>query len=704
MRFPWNRKPQVKQNPVNKFILQGLPKDGVWTPRDYKNLSEAGYKNCMTAFSCINKITNNAAEIEWQVEDQEGDVLDRHPLLQLLKRPNPQQSKQAFIEQVLGYLLITGNSYIFQASGGGKPRYLYCLRPDRMQVLPGSGFDLVRGYRYTVNGVAAPDFAPEQILHIKLFNPLNDFYGMGPVEAAARGIDISNYSDTWNAAVIKNDMRPPGILKAEGSLTPEMRERLKNQIREEWQGMENAGNPIVLEGGLTWQGLSMSPKDLEWLNSNKATLRNICTVFNVPPQLMGDTEASTYSNYQEARKALIGENVLPRMNRLTGDIDNWLMPMYGGNVNLTIDKSQIEALKENITEKYNALNFADFLTLNEKREAADYDPIGPEGDVILVPMGKVPLEFQVEKPEPVPAALAPSTLPEDDEPVEGEVVDEEPVDDEEGKARRLTKESHWTNLKRKEMLWRSFDSRVKAREKTFEQIAKEYLRRQAESITAKVNAADSLSDLEPGSILDVKKETKKYESSFMSWYTDHFLRAHAAGTEATKGNIFDDASYKADPPTSWVASMTEAQQKALKVLIHNSGTNVNKTALDKIEAMLIKANELNWTVAELADKLSKNVFDLVQWRAELWARTESAKVDNYGQVEGYKDTEFVEKKGWMCSFVPDSRDAHMDADGQERKLDDDFNVGGESIPHPGAGSPGNACNCLCSTYPIVGEL
>jgi uncharacterized protein with gpF-like domain len=138
-------------------------------------------------------------------------------------------------------------------------------------------------------------------------------------------------------------------------------------------------------------------------------------------------------------------------------------------------------------------------------------------------------------------------------------------------------------------------------------------------------------------------------------------------------------------------------------MIFESGTEVNKTALEKIQKALVKAQLNNDTITEFASELYDKLDDFTISRARMWARTESAKVDNFGQLEGYKVTEFVTRKGWMCSFVPDSRDAHIDMDGSEVGIDEDFVVGGEPMAYPGdpKATPGNVVNCLCSMYPVV---
>jgi HK97 family phage portal protein len=685
----------VKQNPVAQLILASLPKDGLWTKVNYKDLAEAGYKNCMTVYACTRKITDSAAGMNWQAQDANGGDIPNHPVLKLLQRPNPMEGKRQFMTAVLSHLILTGNAYIYQASGGGKPRFLYTLRPDRIKVLPGQAPELVRGYRYTVDG-RDRDFDLKEVLHIKLFNPLDDFYGMGPIEAAAKGIDIWNLSATWNAAIAKNDMRPAGAFTTEGTLTLQQLQLLKDQITENYQGSANAGAPLLLHGGLKYEAYALSPKELDWTNSNRENARSICAVMGVPSQLLGDTEASTYSNYKEARAALYTDTILPLMNYITDALDNWLMPMFGGGATLAVDVDAIDALQENRGEKFAYINASDCLTINEKREALGYEPIGAEGDVVMVSFARIPIT-DITRTVYLNPETSPDGNSQDGNQTEGE--------DANAKARRgKAKKAHfWDAPEKKLRLWMAFDNRVKAREKTFELLAKEYLRRQAESIKSKIDGVTNLAGLTPSDLLDKKKEVKRYEEVFGGWYMDHYVRAHAAGIRATKGELFDDADFKADnKPTSWVNSMTAAQRAKLKKAIHDSGTKVNETAIDKIENLIEQANAENWTVNELADKIAANVSDWDKWRAQLWARTESAKVDNMGQLEGYRDTEFVTEKVWICAQVPESRDWHVDADGQTVKLDEDFRVGDEDVEFPGDGSARNVCNCLCSMAPKVG--
>jgi hypothetical protein len=459
-------------------------------------------------------------------------------------------------------------------------------------------------------------------------------------------------------------------------------------------------------------------------------MRGICAVFNVWSGLLGDTESSTYANYQEGRKALYQEAVLPLMDIYRDDLQSWLVPRYGDRLKLDYDRDSIEALQEDRAIKYGYLSAANWLRVNEKREAAGYEDID-EGDVVLVPISEVPLDSVREPPEVPAAEAAPAAAaaPEEEEPEEG-------TEGEAGKASTLVralkealadaraalgrekakaaahtgprKGSFWSNQERKTRLWAAFETRVASRTKSFRVMAAEYQRAQAERIRQRALQVDSV-HVTPAALFDLKEETERYVKKFWPWYRDNFIRAGNAGVTAAKGEIFDDAEFKADKPTTWTFRLTPKQEEHLQEMVFNSGTKVNETTIDVIYGELRRAQEENLPVAKFAQDLHDKVGeDLSRSRSMLWARTESAKVDNYGLLEGYKATEFVDLKGWLCSMVPTSREAHITADEEFTDgipLDDAFVVDGEAMMYPGdpAGGPGNVCNCLCSTMPIVGK-
>jgi hypothetical protein len=456
-------------------------------------------------------------------------------------------------------------------------------------------------------------------------------------------------------------------------------------------------------------------------------MRRICSIFGVASELMGDSENKTYSNYQEARKALYEETILPLMDVFTAELNSWLVPLYGtGNV-LDYDRDSIEALQEDREKKYNYLKGADWISTNEKRDATGFDEV-VGGDEILVPISYVPLD-------------AVSYAGEDDESDDqdddqgdgqdaqgdaGDATDDAVVIDDGSKRRtrqarpgrftkvrriRAIKKSFWTEKGRRGKLWTAFDLRSKARARSFEPKAIRYMMRQADDIRERALKYPSVHSIDASFLLDVKEEAKRFQKEFRAWYFDHAIRAGNAGAHAAKGELLDDAEMKGlvtragKKPAKWTFDLSPAQEEKLMDMVYNSGSTVNESTLDIVYRTLKYAQADNATVEQFAQQIWEQVDEFSASRARLWANTESTKVDNWGMLEGFKATEFVESKGWNCQMLDTSRDDHIEADGQERALGEPFDIGGEMLDYPGdpAGSAGNVCNCRCSQYPIVSE-
>lgn len=391
MKALWRR--ETKASGAGPLIALQHPGRAVWTPRRFDAFAEEGYRKNVIAFRAINEVSRATAAVPWRLfrqstgrgKGQGGDqrqAVGRHALLDLLARPNPMMARAEFIEAVTGYLLIAGNSFIEAAFGGNEPRELWPLRPDRMKVIAGKT-GLPQGFVFTLAGAerrweADPVSGKSPILHLRSFNPLDDFYGLSPVEPAAAAIDQRNESDKWNMALLQNGARPSGALVYEprsgapANLSDEQFARLKQEIGEQYGGARNAGRPMLLDGGLSWREMSLSPKDLDFLEARNAASRDIALAFGVPPQLLGIPGDNTYSNYREARLALWEETVIPLLYHLRDELNGWLAPFFGEDLELDIDLDGIPALTLRREKVWARLRGADFLTVNEKRQAAGY--------------------------------------------------------------------------------------------------------------------------------------------------------------------------------------------------------------------------------------------------------------------------------------------------------------------------------------------
>ena len=375
------RPPEQKASRAQALFALFAEAKPYWSPKNISDLAREGYAKNPVAYRCVRTIAEAVASLPLAMYDGLRE-LDRHPLLGLLARPNPRETRADFLEAVASHLLVAGNSYIELVAIAGEPRELYALRPDRMKVVSGrEGWP--EAYEYSVAGKSVrfemqeTEGAPPPILHIKLFNPADDHYGLSPLEAAHRALDIHNAASGWNKALLDNAARPSGALvysAASGNLSQDQFERLKSELELNFQGAQNAGRPLLLEGGLDWKSLSLSPKDMDFIEAKHAAAREIALAFGVPPMLLGIPGDNTFSNYQEANRSFYRGTAVPFANRLLSALTNWLAPAYGGALRLEPDLDQVQALSSERESLWRRVNEAGFLSDDEKRAAVGYGP------------------------------------------------------------------------------------------------------------------------------------------------------------------------------------------------------------------------------------------------------------------------------------------------------------------------------------------
>jgi HK97 family phage portal protein len=370
--------PEEKQSATHQLIALQHVGAPAWTPRDYASLARNGYSRNVIAYRCIRLIAEAASSVPMQLCDPEGQLSD-HPLLAVMQHPNNAQSSAAFLEEVFGHLQTAGNAYIEAVRINGGVRELYALRPDRVKVRPdGNGWP--GQYEYTVAGrtsvFAREDDGFMPVLHLKIFNPINDYYGTAPLEAASDAVDIHNAAASWNKALLDNAARPSGALVYKGvdganQLSTEQFDRLKAELQEGWQGRDNAGRPLVLDGGLDWKQLSLSPSDMDFIDAKHSAARDIALAFGVPPQLLGIPGDSTYSNYREANLAFWRQTILPLVSKVSASLSGWLCETAPG-MRISYDATRIDALSPERAQRLKQIAEAPFLTDREKRIALGF--------------------------------------------------------------------------------------------------------------------------------------------------------------------------------------------------------------------------------------------------------------------------------------------------------------------------------------------
>lgn len=306
----------------------------------------------------------------------------------LLRLATATSAGQPLLETLSAQILLHGNAFVqIVKDAAGRPVELFALRPERISVIPGAdGWPAAWRYKVGERSIDLPledeDGWPS-IIHIRAFHPTDDHYGAGCLSSADEAVAIHNAAAGWNRALLENAARPSGALVFDAgetaTLTPDQFERLKAELLRAYAGEGNAGRPMLLEGGLKWQPLSLTPADMDFATLKAAAARDIALAFGVPPMLLGLPGDNTYANYREANRALWRLTLLPLAGKILSGIAEGLAPWFP-DARLAVDLDRVPALSEDREALWAQVSAAAFLSDDEKRAMLGLTPTNSQGD------------------------------------------------------------------------------------------------------------------------------------------------------------------------------------------------------------------------------------------------------------------------------------------------------------------------------------
>ena len=353
------------------LVALAEPGAAIWGGSDGAALARDGYLRNAIAYRCIRMVAEAAATIPFTTAD---------PLLsRLLRRPQPGLSAISFLETVYVQLQIYGNAYLegvkLEAGETGIAA-LYALPPDAMRpVLDPRGWVEAWAVRERqgerlIRRDAETGWTP--VLHLKLFHPQNAHQGLAPLAAARRALDLHNASADWAKALIDNSAKPSGALiyAGHGRMPADQFDQLKSELDALYSGAANAGRPLLLEGGLDWRQMSLSPAEMDFQQARNAAAREIALALGVPPMLLGIPGDNTYANYREANLAFWRLTVLPLARKMAGELAIWLGEAFEIEAAIDCDLDRVPALSAERDALWARLEAASFATEDEKRALA----------------------------------------------------------------------------------------------------------------------------------------------------------------------------------------------------------------------------------------------------------------------------------------------------------------------------------------------
>lgn len=652
------------------------------TPHNFHALTQEGYGRNVYVYRAINLVAQGGAAVPpllYQRGRDGDEEIHDHPLLDLLRRPNPAQGGRRFVEALIAMQKVAGNAYLIRAGPQrGLPQELHILRPDKIRVIQGDGEGEVAGYLRTVDNQI---YGPDMILHLSNVRLLDPLYGISDVQAAGLSVDQSNVSARHNLALLQNSGKRSAVLMTKGSLDESQKEMLKTFKNDSLGGPLNAGKIAVIEGTEgAWQEVGMTAQEMDWLAGRRMTGGEIAIALGVAPELVGIPDAKQYASFREAKKGLYTETIIPILEYVYDELNNWLVPQFGTDLYLRPHYDQIDVLQADRTEEYTRINEAyraGWLTLGEARQETEYDIDERYGERYQWEIEYM-MRWGVWPPNPT------------------------------SKAKRENKAFNLVTEEQKALYWKQIDDRRAAWTRQVAKRVEARFEDERQTMTRAIRAERNRENLEAAAAQAIDEDA--WEQMIASTYlaimedfgeeTIEQLKRQGLAIER-KQDIFGIA---VPVVMDWIA-----RHAGLFVQQVSQATRL------KVSRHILAGIEEGESIFKIAKRIDTLYLEqIIPHRSQVIGRTESMRAASAGSQMAAQGTGIELKKVWISTRdgrtreAPDSEFDHATADGQIVPLNDPFIVSGEQLMYPGdytmGASKGNHINCRCTHSFLDPEL
>ena len=368
-----------------------------------KAVTERSAMQMTAVYSCVRILAEAVAGLPlhlYRYKDSGGKekAID-HPLYLLLHdEPNPEMSSFVFRETLMTHLLLWGNAYAqIIRNGKGEVVALYPLMPNKMTVDRDANGQLY--YQYTRSNEEAPtmkgttvNLHPSDVLHIPGLG-FDGLVGYSPIAMAKNAIGMAIACEEYGAKFFANGAAPGGVLEHPGTIKDPER------VRQSWQstfgGSGNANKIAVLEEGMKYTPIGISPEQAQFLETRKFQINEIARIFRVPPHMVGDLEKSSFSNIEQQSLEFVKYTLEPWLIRWEQSIQRSLLstdekPLYfvKFNVDGLLRGDYASRMQGYATARQNG-----WMSANDIRELENLDRIPTEdgGDLYLINGNMLPL-------------------------------------------------------------------------------------------------------------------------------------------------------------------------------------------------------------------------------------------------------------------------------------------------------------------------
>jgi HK97 family phage portal protein len=391
--IPWRRGVASTEN-GNNFVTNQMT---VADASDILARSSRSAVGLSSTWACINLLAGTIASLPIMVyrTDRAGTrtVAKDHPLYYVLHdSPNFDQTATDFWEYQTAGIELQGNAYaLIEKRTNGDVYSLKPLRPDATTArrLPSGRIQ----YEWMESGTKVVRQSVD-VLHIR--GPLGDaLSGVSALTACRAAFDTALYADGAASTVFENGARPSGVLSTDKALNGDQRNIAEKLLQEKFVGAMNAGRPMLLDNGLQWQQLTLSPEDTQMLESRRFSVEEICRVFGVPPHMIGHTENSTSwgTGLEQQTLGFVKFSLRRRLKRIEQALEKQLLTARDRALGVTIEFNLEGLLRGDTVSRaafYQSGLQNGWRTINEVRALENLPPV-EGGDVPRMQMQNVPI-------------------------------------------------------------------------------------------------------------------------------------------------------------------------------------------------------------------------------------------------------------------------------------------------------------------------
>ena len=669
-----------------------------------KTTQMSKYTTSLYVHASVRKIAEKvgASDIQlFEILNSKGETRQvfNHEILDLLYRVNPFQTKSEFLETLEINLKLSGDAFVWKnRNESGKVQELWNLRPDKVIIVTDPEL-YIKGYEFQRADGTTVKFVPEDIIHFKYPNPLDEFYGLSPVTPAQTRIQTEEFASHYQRDFFINNARPDAILSFESELTPKEKENTRKEWDKRHRGNGKNSKVAILENGVTYHQLSMSQKDMDYIDSMKFTRDDILVAFGVPKPIVAVTDDVNRANAETAMHIFLSETIYPELKRLEEKFNEQLIITEFSDKYFIVFPDPTPEDREQKIKEYEAGLKNGYMLINEVRSQENLPPVDG-GWSLYKPLNEVPVG-ELDKKNQTQKTYEDTFVGKG--MVKMKIKLEEDIKEEvyaQLKGKKIDKKSK-KHAKIKTVKEKCEDCKPKEEKKETKAVPlikdADLKEQYAENINKRIDRrADGIAEKMTDQAI-IQRD--KFVALLSSFDIDKSVKEKVETPDSIIGKIKDffkaEDEIMAEFMFPYIDDIVKESGMEALVLVNNEGTfeksaklqetiekrakdfgkEINDTTAKKLGKTLGEGITEGEGIADLTNRVNKVYKEYPDYRSELIARTETTNANNLGFLDGYEQSGVATHKEWIATLDDRTRAQHMELNGDIVKLDEEFSNG-----------------------------